>query len=304
MLFWLKKDFRALKLSVIMQSKISPDKKIIVLYHGDCPDGFGAAWAAWKKFGDEAQYVSLNHQLPPPDGLKDKTLYFLDFAYKPESMKDLVNSNEAVIVIDHHVSAAEAIKIANDYLYDNNHSGAILSWKYFHGEDKIPNLLKYIEDRDLWKFNLPETAALCASVDSFDFDFKTWDKLVAELEDPDGLKEHRNKGEFIVKYEEEVIKHLIEKNAYLVDFEGQETYCVNAPHMFASMIGTMLYKKKPPIAIIWSESHDGIAVSLRSDGSVDVSKIAEKYGGGGHKSAAGFSLEYCFHFPWKKKNKE
>ena len=32
-------------------------------------------------------------------------------------------------------------------------------------------------------------------------------------------------------------------------------------------------------------------VSLRSDGSVDVAQIASKFGGGGHKSAAGFQIE-------------
>ena len=43
-----------------------------------------------------------------------------------------------------------------------------------------------------------------------------------------------------------------------------------------------------------------ITVSLRSDGSVDVSKLAKKYGGGGHKAAAGFSFKVGRKAPWKK----
>ena len=286
-----------------MENKISSDKKIIVLYHDDCPDGFSAAWTAWKKFGDRAVYMGLSRQLPPPEGLNGKEIYLLDFTYDVEKMKEMVGSNKSVVVIDHHVSAADAVKVATDHLYDNSHSGATLAWVYFHKDKKMPQLLRYIEDRDLWRFSIPDTTTVCASVDLYDYSFKNWDKLARELEEPEMRERHILQGRIVAKYEKKVSEMLVDHNAQLVDFEGYQIYCVNAPHVFASLIGSILCNKKPPIGIIWSQNHDGIAVSLRSDGSVDVSKIAEKYGGGGHKSSSGFSIKKDFEFPWKKYNK-
>lgn len=42
------------------------------------------------------------------------------------------------------------------------------------------------------------------------------------------------------------------------------------------------------IAVMFREDDGRIKVSLRSKGDIDVAKIAEKYGGGGHKGAAAF----------------
>ena len=44
-------------------------ERTIVAYHGNCPDGFGGAYAAWKKFGDTAEYLPLSYGKPVPEGL-------------------------------------------------------------------------------------------------------------------------------------------------------------------------------------------------------------------------------------------
>ena len=49
-------------------------KNNIVLYHAGCPDGFGAAWACWKKFGDNAEYMPVSHGSPPPN-VEGKNVY-------------------------------------------------------------------------------------------------------------------------------------------------------------------------------------------------------------------------------------
>ena len=278
------------------------NKSIIILYHADCPDGFGAAWAARKKFGDEAEYIGVHHESPPPDGLEGKEIYTLDFTYPLEITKDLIAKNKRVTSIDHHVSVEGAIELTKDYLYDNNHSGAVLSWTYFHKGRNTPKMLEYIEDRDLYRFNIKETKAVCAFIDSYDYDFKVWDKLAEDIQDDKIRVDCISKGEVIVKYEEELVKHFIDENARLCDFEGHQTYVVNAPHEFASQVGAILYKKNPPIAVIWNEDKERVNVSLRSDGTVDVSQIATKFGGGGHKESSGFRLESITSFPWKEKN--
>ena len=282
-------------------------KKPLLIYDRDT-DGF-VSYLLLKRFQPHAIGVinkggsrSVGKQyLDSIEANKPDIIFTLDMATVEQEFIDACSC--PVVVIDHHVSAADAVKVATDHLYDNSHSGATLAWVYFHKDKKMPQLLRYIEDRDLWRFSIPDTTTVCASVDLYDYSFKNWDKLARELEEPEMRERHILQGRIVAKYEKKVSEMLVDHNAQLVDFEGYQIYCVNAPHVFASLIGSILCNKKPPIGIIWSENHDGIAVSLRSDGSVDVSKIAEKYGGGGHKSSSGFSIKKDFEFPWKKYNK-
>lgn len=99
-------------------------------------------------------------------------------------------------------------------------------------------------------------------------------------------------------YAENLMRELV-GNAQKVKFEGYAVYALNAPPFFASELGHALAKKLPPIAIVWRQEKRKIKVSLRSNGKVDVSKIAKRYGGGGHKAAAGFAFEAERKFPWK-----
>jgi len=275
-------------------------KDVKILYHADCPDGFGAAWAAYKKFKDTAEYIAVTHDNPPPPGLEGKDVYLLDFSYTEEIMRDLIAKARRTTAIDHHVSRESAVKLAQEHSYSVDNSGSVLAWKFFHNEP-VPKLLEYIEDRDLYKFSLPDSRATCAFIDTVDFDFKIWDGIVEGMDDKDKKIEYLLKGEAIVEYEAELVKRLVEENSKLVEFEGILTTAVNAPHMLASDIGHVLYMKQPPMAIIWSEDRQRVHISLRSDGTVDVSELAKKYGGGGHKAAAGFSLPSIKDFPWKSK---
>jgi hypothetical protein len=98
-----------------------------------------------------------------------------------------------------------------------------------------------------------------------------------------------------------VIDELL-KEAYPVVFEGVKGWAVNAPHFFTSRIGERIYSEKGGIAIIYFDLHDRIGVSLRAKagGKLDVAKMAEKYGGGGHPLAAGFRLGLTDSHPWQR----
>ena len=80
-------------------------KKIVVIYHDQCRDGFGAAYAAWKKFGDDASYIPRKTQDPAPEGLQDKDIFIVDYSYKKPVLEDLQKNNRSVVVIDHHETA-------------------------------------------------------------------------------------------------------------------------------------------------------------------------------------------------------
>lgn len=276
-------------------------KNIVVIYHGDCPDGFGGAWAAYKRFGDRAEYIPVHHGLPPIAGLENKEIYMIDITYPVDVVKDLIAHNLRVTTIDHHITAEAAVKLTKDYSYAIDNSGSVLAWKYFHKDEPVPLMLQHIEDQDLWKFKLRDTHSIMAFIESFDYDFKLWDKLVVDMGDDKKRNQFIEKGSLLVNYREEITKRLTEENKKLVEFEGHRVFAANAPSEFADSMAHSLYTERPPMAIIWSEAKDGVHVSLRSDGSVDVSKMAQKFGGGGHKASAGFELSSINTFPWKEK---
>jgi nanoRNase/pAp phosphatase (c-di-AMP/oligoRNAs hydrolase) len=276
-------------------------KDIVIIYHGECPDGFGAAWAAHKKFGDKAEYIPVHHNHAEPEGLVNKEIYFLDFAYSAVQMKELIKRNKKVTAIDHHIAREDAIKLTEDHLYSTDNSGAVLAWRYFHTGRPVPKMLEYIEDRDLWRFKIKESDPVCAFIDTYDFDFSAWDKLAEEIEEEKFRAEAVKRGMIMLEHENRLMDRMIAEGSRIVNFEGHEVYAINAPHFFASHIGSILYKKKPPFAIIWSEDKERVNVSLRSDGSVDVNELASKYKGGGHRGSAGFSIPSINSFPWKEK---
>lgn len=273
-------------------------KDIIIIYHGNCSDGFGGAWAAWKKFGKKADYIPAHHQESPLDNLKNKEIYFIDFFYKTAVIKKLLQQGNKITAIDHHITSKKDIELSSEFVFDNNHSGAVLAWRYFHPEKPVPRLLRQIEDFDLWKFKIPNTKSLMAYMVVINFNFLLWNKLVKSFETAVGRRKILEEGNCYLKFQDKLLKELVSERAYPVKFCGRKAMAVNAPHFFASDLGAMLYEKYYPIAIIWHQKGDNIAVSLRSNGKVDVGKIAQKYGGGGHKAAAGFKIKADRNFPW------
>lgn len=272
------------------------NKNIVVIYHSNCTDGFSGAWAAWKKLGKTADYFAWIHQTPLPL-LKNKEIYFIDICPKAEELKRLSAANKRVVVIDHHINAKKDGKFAHEYIYALNHSGATLAWKYFHPEKVTPKLLRYAEDMDLWRFKLTHTEAISAYLDLFEFDFKLWSKLSRDLDNSKSIRSYLEKGRLLLRYEDKLIEDIISKTAIPVKFFGIRTLAVNSP-VFTSGIGYELYSKKPPMGIIWYERDGQIRISLRSNGKVNVAKLAEKFGGGGHKSSAGFAISVGKKLPW------
>ncbi len=278
----------------------------IVLYHANCPDGFTAAWAAWKKLKTKADYLPVEHQVPPPQRLEGKTIYMLDFVYPPEIVKTLAEKNKKIIIIDHHTSAYEAVQkftksdfVNIETLGEGEHSGAVLAWQYFHPKKPVPQIAKYVEDGDLWKFNLPRAKEILAVIDDENHNFIAWDKLAKQIENSKTRKKVIEKGSIIVEHKNRTIGKIASK-AKEVRWKGHKAKVVNSP-VFPSEIGNELVEHGADIGIIWHDDNKKIKVSLRSKagGRVSVAKIAEEFGGGGHKSAASFRMPRTLKLPWE-----
>ncbi|MEK7192610.1 MAG: DHHA1 domain-containing protein [Patescibacteria group bacterium] len=261
--------------------------EIVVLYHADCADGFGAAWSAWKKFGVEATYIAMHHGDPVPNDAIGSKVYMLDYCFKGAFFDEVVRNSSELFLIDHHQSAEFAKSLPGSF--DITHSGAVLSWNYFHPGEATPQLLLHIEDIDLWNFKLEKTTEITQAVSSYKHEFGKFSELVLLCESKEGRQRLIQDGEALMRKMNLVIEKVV-ANAETIKFEGMNVPIVNTTN-FGSHIAQALIKKGPPIAMYWSRIGKKIVVSLRSDGTVDVAKLAEKYGGGGHPRASGFSWE-------------
>jgi oligoribonuclease NrnB/cAMP/cGMP phosphodiesterase (DHH superfamily) len=275
-------------------------KSVVVLYHMNCLDGFGSAWVAWKKFGSQAQYYAVApHQLPSDaEKIINADVYVIDSSLSLENINKLHKQKCTVTVLDHHISSEADVKQADDYVFDIKHSGAMLAWNYFFPKTKTPHLITYVEDGDLWNFAYPETDLIRNMLVLQGFDLKKWNTFARNLENSQKRKKILTEGKVVEQYRNELIKQSVE-HAYLVHFEGYLVYAINeTTEAIRSEVAHKLYEKHPPFAIVWALEKDAFHVSLRSNGSVDVSVLAKKYGGGGHKAASGFLWPAGKPLPW------
>lgn len=270
---------------------------IVVIYHGECKDGFSGAWGAWKVFGNRARYIPYRHGDVPKTDFSGADVYFIDLCYPLPELQLVKKANRRIVIIDHHKSNADKIAFADASLYKMEHSGSVLAWMYFHPKTVIPKLLTFIEDTDLGNWKLPHTKEAFAYIGAHPYNFKEWDRLARTFDHAVLRKKALAEGKLVLAREKGIVEELA-ADAEEVEFEGYRCFAANSP-MLVTAIGTELTRRKPPISIVWAKRAGHYRVSLRSVGEVDVAKIAQKYGGGGHKNAAGFTVPAGVPFPWR-----
>lgn len=271
-------------------SVMDPNSVNVVIYHAGCTDGFGAAWSAWKCLGNRAEYYPSRHGDSPPD-VKGKNVVILDYSFSNEITKKMIEDANNLLVIDHHKTAmVELHDIANTH-FDMNKSGAMLAWEWFHPGKEPPKFIKYIMDRDLWTWELDYSKEFSAAFDMVPFEFEEFEKFEDDSVFDDAVK----RGSYILAYSKTVVKKICEK-AQSRMYDGKEVLVVNASH-WMSEIGARL-APDCDFALIWYWDHEAkhTKVSLRAfHDTVDVAEISKKFGGGGHKKAAGFQLDAGVH---------
>lgn len=265
--------------------------KTIVIYHKGCMDGISAAWCFWKKHGDSYEYYPGVYSEEAPD-VTDKIVYLVDFSYKAHVIKDMLEKAKKVIILDHHKTMFEEIELVGEHPKldmthsTNSMSGAMISWKYNFPDISAPAIFNYIQDRDLWKFSFEETKAITAALFSYErLNIQNFDKLM-QIPISDLLKE----GNALVRKNNNDIERYIKVYSREMQIGGYTIMVCNVPGNYASEIGNKLAEESFSFAGTYSDDAKQRKFSLRSVGNFDVSEIAKKYGGGGHKNAAGFAV--------------
>jgi len=297
--------------------------RMTVLYHNNCYDGVTAAWVCARALRGERpnlRFIPMNYSDPIPADIDGDDVVMVDFSFKRPLMEELYRRVNSLIVLDHHKTAE--VELANfepdtppevsnlDIVFDMNRSGAGIAWDYFFSPDTRPLLVKYVEDRDLWRYALPYSRQINAYIQSYDIDLVEWLNVFK-----DGAEDLANTvevGEALLRQQSKLVRQITEHARFqplptpskitdaAIDLwrdknlDGQMGIFVNAPILMSEVCEQML-KDHPEARYAWynfrrKDGKTQYGLRSRSNEDFDVSEIAKLYGGGGHKNAAGFEL--------------
>ena len=270
----------------------------LCIYHGNCADGFSAAWAVWKKF----PYIKFHEGFygKPAPYVKDEHVLMVDFSYKAPVIEEMVDEAASVTILDHHVTARDDLLPLLEQevirgVFDMSKSGAVLAWNHFHDPEKLPELLKYVQDRDLWQFKLPDSREINACIFSYDYSFETWEYLEKTLATQIGRERMVIDGNAIMRKAFKDVEELVEFSSREMVIGGHKVYVANLPYTMSSdgaqiLIGDRLF------GATYFDTADHRVFSLRSHkNGANVAEIAKMYGGGGHVNAAGFQTDHYWN---------
>jgi hypothetical protein len=273
------------------------DPKPLVLYHGkSCPDGFAAALAAWVFYQADVECMGLDHgqvhslaDLPPVAG---RCVYILDFSLPAEVLSAVDAQAQQLVLLDHHQSAADKLTgfacRCGVVHFDMGKSGARLAWEFFFPDQAVPALVAMVEDRDLWLWDLPESAGFLAALDMEPRDFARWAE-VARFDDA-ALRAYTARGRAMDEKFQALARDMADRAAP-INFDGEQGLMVNAPSVFHSLVGNLLSERCGTFALVWTVNERGeVKGGLRAVRSYNVIPLAERMGGGGHPQACGFRM--------------
>lgn len=262
------------------------------IYHGNCADGFSAATIVRRALGKKnVEFYAGFHQQPPPD-VTGKDVILVDFSYKRPHLIQMANTANSILILDHHKTAMEEFDNWScpdnvTAIFDMNRCGAVITWNHYFPDEEMPPVLKHIQDRDLWLFKYRDTRYVQAALFSYEYNFDVWENLL--FSDPEQLV---LEGESIERKHFKDIQEYLSVATQRMVIAGHDVPVLNAPYFWSSDAGHIMGEGEPFAACYWDKmSHREFSLRSRPDG-IDVSAIALKFGGGGHKHAAGFRIPH------------
>lgn len=286
----------------------------LCIYHGNCADGFTAAWAVRKVLPHADFHPGIYGQEPPD--CTDRDVVLVDFSYKRPVLDAIYRKANSLLVLDHHKTAQEDLAglqapfgagwkrhLENVYqdtcegceqpyaLFDMERSGAQIAWDFFHPDMPRPLLVDYVGDRDLWRFKWPMSRDVNAFVFAHEYEFPLWDHLDRQLRDEMDVQRVAEMGGAIEKKHHKDVFELVKATRRTMRIGGRDMPVANLPYTLTSDAGHLMAQADQGVAACYWDTSNGRTFSLRStENGPDVSLIAKSYGGGGHKNAAGFQM--------------
>lgn len=286
--------------------KILNDNKVLVISHEDDIDGLGGVILGYLAFKDiDYMLIHVTEQTEIVDFVKNSNyekVFITDLGLEDKIADEINELGMNILHFDHHETNVYASKYAFSTVEIQRNGISTCGTELFYLYLKENNLLKdnalikrFVEDTrayDTWdwvKNNNVEANDLnklfgIVGIDTYIS--KMVDKLRNNNKD---IFDETDK--YLIELntqEENKLIELSDKSLIIREKDGLK-FGIVFGNKFLSIIGNTLCNRHPELDYMLLIDPLEKKVSLRSV-RIDVSKVAESYGGGGHKYAAGFSL--------------
>jgi oligoribonuclease NrnB/cAMP/cGMP phosphodiesterase (DHH superfamily) len=285
-----------------------------IIYHKCCPDGVSGLWCAHHYNQIDFEKISMKAGVDPEFDTTNKDIIFIDVCPSFNFLLVHTKLAKSIKVLDHHKSAYDTYIKNKEFLdsidnlemiFDMNRSGAQMAWDFFFGNQPRSWFINYVGDRDLWKWELPNSKEISAA---FDFNNYFMNEDLFELDllskyDKNQINELIKIGSTINEYQQKLIKNEVDYSCEASIKVEDKTYYVRIGHIIGGMVSDLGNKlsleplssgELPDFGVVWNYNIDTQTwyVSLRGhDTSPDLSIIAKHFGGGGHAKASAIRIE-------------
>jgi effector-binding domain-containing protein len=131
-----------------------------------------------------------------------------------------------LVVIDHHKGGEEHVRATKEHIFELDHSGAYLSWQYFHPNQKVPYFIEYLSDGDINIYTRPDAHPICTYICSTQKTFEAFDAVYQEMEDLSRRNDVIEKGNLLTRYKDFMLEPAL-NSIHFVDLAGTTLPAVN-----------------------------------------------------------------------------
>lgn len=267
---------------------------MLCLHHNDA-DGLCAGAIVRRRFGDDVHLHVIDYGLAIPWHKIEQaeTVIVTDFSLLRSDMETIYQAKgDNLIWIDHHISAikdmAHLPQISG--IRDVDKAACVLTWEYFFPDKPVPQTVSLIGDRDIWRFDYPETKSFSEGLFYAEADLANIEFWQALLNDDVVLTQQLiEEGQLLYKARMKDVARQVKSHGFETTFHDHKTLAVNLPSN--GDVGHYICGLGYDVAYVYRDRLEGeqvvTSVTLYSE-VIDVSVLAKAHGGGGHKGAAGF----------------
>jgi oligoribonuclease NrnB/cAMP/cGMP phosphodiesterase (DHH superfamily) len=244
--------------------------------------------------GFEYIAINYNHDFPFEKIRPNEEVYIVDFSLQKDGdFERLLEITSRVVWIDHHKTAIEKWKhlegVVKGIRRDGT-AGCELAWEYFFCPMSLPRVVQLLGDYDIWAFKYgEETNQLQAGAKLVDTspEAAIWEEWLDAWYAPDLELEQ---GRIALLYRDHYYAGLIKSWSFFTEFEGLKAIACNAGSVSSQLFDTVEGDYDVMMPFVYDGKQWTVSIYTKKD-SIDVSELAKKYGGGGHKKAAGFQCD-------------
>jgi len=284
-----------------------------IYFHSADLDGMCSGAIVKYKYPD-AELIGINYgqQIDYDKILENEIIIMVDFSLQPfDEMIKLAQKvrMDKLIWIDHHKSAIEDAKETllthNDITVDFNgicpgirivgFAGCELTWNYFFPDQEMPEAIRLLGRYDVWDHSDVNTLPFQMGIrleDTWPENQSMWSDYFSKFSD-DLVKDTIKDGKLILKYQKQENEKYSKSCAFEAEFGGYKAICINKLLTNSQLFDSVYDPNKHDIMITFGLRKNGLWTmsfyTTKED--VDVSELARKFGGGGHRQASGATFD-------------